>query len=120
MLTPTQIDVLRLLCDTVVPSIEHPEDSDGFWARRATDTGADQGVLALLTAMPAEHRQGLGALFDALDANGFRTAPQAAREQLLQAIPETGPLVSMILLMAYGMPGADGRNPNWTRLGYPG
>jgi choline dehydrogenase-like flavoprotein len=120
MLTPEQTDILRLLCDTVVPSIEHPGDSDGFWARRATDTGADQGVLAAIAAMPAEHRQGFGALFDALDANGFRTAPQAAREQMLRAIPETGPLVSIILLMTYGMPGADGRNPNWTRLGYPG
>ncbi|MEU4623902.1 GMC family oxidoreductase [Actinoplanes sp. NPDC023801] len=120
MLTPDQTEILRLLCDTVVPSIAHPDDGDGFWARRATDTGADQGVLALIAAMPAEHQQGFGALFDALAANGFRTAPQAAREQMLGAIPETGSLISMILMMTYAIPGADGRNPNWTRLGYPG
>ncbi|MEU4164594.1 GMC family oxidoreductase [Actinoplanes sp. NPDC026670] len=120
MLTPEQINVLRLLCDTVVPSIPHPDDHDGFWARKATDTGADQGVLALIAGIPAEHRQGLAALFDALAANGFTTAPQAAREQMLAAIPETGPLVSMILLMTYGLAGPDGRNPNWDRLGYPG
>jgi choline dehydrogenase-like flavoprotein len=120
VLTPDQINVLRLLCDTVVPSIEHPGDHDGFWARTATDTGADQGVLALIAGLPAEHRQGIGALFDALAAHGFTTAPQAAREQILRAIPETGPLISMILLMTYGLTGPDGRNPNWSRLGYPG
>ncbi|MFC4072763.1 GMC family oxidoreductase N-terminal domain-containing protein [Actinoplanes subglobosus] len=120
MLTPEQVNVLRLLCDTVVPSIPHPDDHDGFWTRTATDTGADQGVLALIAGLPADHQEGLGALFDALAANGFTTAPQAAREQLLQAIPETGPLITMILFMTYGLTGPDGRNANWSRLGYPG
>ncbi|MEU8661671.1 GMC family oxidoreductase [Actinoplanes philippinensis] len=120
MFTSEQINVLRLLCDTVVPSIDRPDDEDGFWARTATDVGADQGVLALISSLPAEHQQALGGLFDALAANGFGTAPQAAREQLLAAIPEAGPLISMILMMTYGLTGPDGRNPNWDRLGYPG
>ncbi|GIE82207.1 GMC oxidoreductase [Actinoplanes philippinensis] len=120
MFTSEQINVLRLLCDTVVPSIDRPGDEDGFWARTATDVGVDQGVLALISGLPAERQQALGGLFDALAANGFGSAPQAAREQLLAAIPETGPLISMILLMTYGLTGPDGRNPNWDRLGYPG
>ncbi|MDI6102333.1 GMC family oxidoreductase [Actinoplanes sp. NEAU-A12] len=120
ILTPDQTQVLRLFCDTVVPPIDHPGDSDGFWARRATDTGADQGVLALLAGLPAEQRQAVAGLFDALAEHGFLTSPQAAREQMLRAIPETATLTSMVLLMTYGITDASGRNPNWDRLGYPG
>ena len=120
ILTPDRLQVLRLFCDTVVPPIAHPDDSDGFWARRATDTGADQAMLAVIAGMPAEPREAVGTLFDALAARGFLTAPQAVREQAIRAVPEAAPLVSTVLLLTYGLTGADGRNPNWDRLGYPG
>jgi choline dehydrogenase-like flavoprotein len=120
ILTPDRTQVLRLFCDTVVPPLDHPDDHDGFWARRSTDTGADQGVLAMLAGFPADRREAVGGLFDALAANGFLTCPQAVREQMLGAVPEAAPLIRMVLLLTYGLTGADGRNPNWDRLGYPG
>ncbi|WP_328471293.1 GMC family oxidoreductase [Actinoplanes sp. NBC_00393] len=129
ILTPSQTQVLRLLCDTVVPSLPHPDDSDGFWRRRATDVGTDQGVLTMLAAMPEEQRLALGGLLDVLGAQGFRpTTSQESREQILttlslasaQAAAGIGSLTSIILLLTYGAADASGRNPNWTRLGYPG
>ncbi|MEU4422176.1 GMC family oxidoreductase [Actinoplanes sp. NPDC024001] len=128
ILSASQTEVLRQLCDTIVPSIAHPDDTDGFWARRATDVGADQGVLATLAAMPAEQRQAVGGLLDVLGAQGFRTASQESREQILttlslasaQAAAGIGSLTSLILLLTYGATDATGRNPNWTRFGYPG
>ncbi|WP_436533561.1 FAD-dependent oxidoreductase [Actinoplanes sp. HUAS TT8] len=120
-MTPDQTQVLRLLCDTVVPPIDHPDDADGFWARRATDVGADLGVLTTIAAMPTDQQQALGALLDALAAQGFPAASQQQREQILAALgPVVAPLTSLILLLTYGLPDVTGRNPNWSRLGYPG
>ncbi|BCY11213.1 FAD-dependent oxidoreductase [Actinoplanes sp. L3-i22] len=120
-MNPDRTQVLRLLCDTVVPPIDHPDDADGFWARRATDVGADLGVLATIAAMPADQQESVGLLLDALAAQGFLTAAQAQREQILGAAgPAVTPLTSLVLLLTYGMPDVTGRNPNWSRLGYPG
>ncbi|MBO3743183.1 GMC family oxidoreductase N-terminal domain-containing protein [Actinoplanes flavus] len=128
MLSSAQTQVLRLLCDTIVPSLPRPGDTDGFWARSATDVGADQGVLALLATMPDEQRAAIGGLLDILALQGFGTASPESREQILTtlslasapAAAGIGSLTSLILLITYGAVGPDGRNPNWTRLGYPG
>ncbi|GAA4935591.1 GMC family oxidoreductase N-terminal domain-containing protein [Actinoplanes utahensis] len=129
ILTPNQTQVLRLLCDTIVPSLDRPGDADGFWARTATDVGADQGVLDMLADMPADQRQAVGGLLDILALQGFQPrASQESREQILTtlslasapAAAGIGSLTSLILLMTYGRTNAAGRNPNWTRLGYPG
>ncbi|MFC7534038.1 GMC family oxidoreductase N-terminal domain-containing protein [Actinoplanes sp. GCM10030250] len=129
ILPANQIQILRLLCDTIVPAINHPDDTDGFWARRATDVGADHGVLAMLGAMPAEQREAIGSLLDVLAAQGFQPdATQETREQILaglsaaseQAAAGIAGLTSLILLLTYGITDSSGRNPNWTRLGYPG
>ena len=45
-LTADQRAMLRAICDTVVPRIERDPDPHGFWARRATDVGADAGARA--------------------------------------------------------------------------
>ena len=79
ILTENQTGVLRVLCDTVVPAIERTEDPDGFWARRATDVGADQGVLLVLSTLPPEQRTALGGLLDILGSQGFVGASQESR-----------------------------------------
>ncbi|BBH68244.1 GMC oxidoreductase [Actinoplanes sp. OR16] len=123
-MTPDQIQTLRLLCDTIVPPLERPGDTDGFWARRATDVGADQGVLAMISGMPPEQQAGIAALFDALAANGFHDAPGPVLAAITQASPEAaagiGALTSVILLVTYGITDASGHNPFWTTIGYPG
>ncbi|MEV6305426.1 GMC family oxidoreductase N-terminal domain-containing protein [Actinoplanes sp. NPDC051861] len=129
ILTPDQTQTLRLLCDTVVPSLSHPDDTDGFWARRATDVGADHGVLALLAGLPGDQRAAIGGLLDVLAAQGFGPrATQATREQILNALSIASEdaaagiaaLTGLVLLMTYGITDESGSNPNWARLGYPG
>jgi choline dehydrogenase-like flavoprotein len=128
ILSESQLRVLRALCDTVVPAIERPDDPDGFWARTGTAVGADQGALLVLSTMPAEQRLLLGGLLDVIASQGFLGASQESREQILATLSlASAPaaagirsLVSLILFMAYGMPDATGRNPNWSVFGYPG
>jgi choline dehydrogenase-like flavoprotein len=128
ILTEHQTGVLRALCDTVVPAIERADDPDGFWGRRATDVGADQGVLFVLSTMPPDQRTALGGLLDVLGGQGFVGASQESREQILttlslaSALAGAGirSLISLILFVTYGMPDGSGANPNWAHLGYPG
>src|SRR3954454_15498045 len=124
-----QLGVLRAVCDTFVPSLRHDPDPHGFWARSATDVGADQAILMALDAMPDENAAGLLMLLDALAEQGFSGASQASREQLLRnvalasadASAGISALGGMTLLFTYGIVDpATGRNPAWDVLGYPG
>jgi choline dehydrogenase-like flavoprotein len=121
---------LAAICDTVVPSIERARDPDGFWARKATDTGVDEAAAQLIAEIPdPELRAGLAQLIAAIGAQGIARASQASREQILRNVALSGPeaaagvnaLVNMILFLSYGAPDPDtGLNPNWKALGYPG
>src|SRR3954469_13429578 len=129
-LTDDQRATLRAVCDTVVPSIERARDPDGFWARKATDIGVDQGFEQMLEAMPPENQAGIGQLLDGLAEQHFAQASQLSREQLLRNIALLGPeaaagvgaLTGLTLFLYYGMPvdPQTGQNPNWPTFGYPG
>ena len=128
-LTDLQLQTLRTVCDTVVPSIPRAEDPDGFFARRATDMGADQALLMTLDALPPEQAEGMLQLLDALAAQGFGGMSQLSREQLFtnvslastEAAGGIAALVGLTLLFTYGnVDPATGRNPAWTTFGYPG
>ena len=121
--------VLRAFCDTIVPSIGHPGDRHGFWARRATDTGTDAAVEQLLEGLAPELQEGLGQVLDVLASQGFETASQLSREQLLRNLSLANPqaaggvnaLTAMTLFLFYGMPDPQtGRNPSWDTFGFPG
>ena len=119
---------LRAICDTVVPAIQRPGDSTGFWARKATDVGADQAIIAMLGGMPPETPDGLLGLVDGLVAQGIVGASPLSREQILSrtallspaASAGVGALASLVRLMTYGLPDATGQNPFWKQFGYPG
>ncbi len=122
-------ETLRALCDTVVPSIEHDPDPDGFWARRASEVGADAALADLIATLPPEQLEGTIDLLDALREQSFEAASQLSREQILRNISLLGPeaaagvgaLVSGSLFLAYGIPDpATGQNPFWKTFGYPG
>src|SRR4051812_7563486 len=129
-LTDDQRAILRAVCDTVVPSIEHTPDPTGFWARKATDIGVDQAFEQMLETMPPENQAGIGQLLDGLAQQGFAKASQLSREQLLRNISLLGPeaaagigaLVGLTLFLYYGMPvdPQTGQNPNWPTFAYPG
>jgi choline dehydrogenase-like flavoprotein len=128
-LTDLQRQTLRAVCDTVVPSISRAEDPDGFFARRATDVGADQALLLALDALPPEQAEGMCQLLDALAAQGFNGASQLSREQLFtnvslastEAAGGIAALVGLTLLFTYGnVDPQSGKNPAWATFGYPG
>ena len=128
-LTDLQRQTLRAVCDTVVPSISRAEDPDGFFARRATDVGADQALLLTLDTLPPEQAEGMCQLLDALAAQGFNGASQLSREQLFtnvslastEAAGGIAVLVGLTLLFTYGnVDPQTGKNPAWATFGYPG
>ena len=127
-LTEAQLATLRAVCDTVVPSIAHDPDPDGHWARSATDVGTDQALVQTLDGMPPEQRAGLLQLLDVLAEQDFLAVSQLSREQIFtnlslasfEAAGGVGALVALSLFFTYGLPDAQGRNPTWATLGYPG
>jgi len=128
-LSERQLATLSLLCDTVVPAIERQHDPDGFWARKATDVGADLALADVLSALPSEELEGIGQLLDEIEGQGFSRASARSREQILRTLALVSPeaavgvdaLVSGTLFMAYGIPDPQtGQNPMWRTFGYPG
>src|SRR3954467_13844228 len=127
--TPAQVEALRAICDTFVPSLEHAPDPHGFWARSATDMGADQGILELLQTLPEDLQAGIWQLVAAIGAQGFMGPSRASREQLLRttslanrdAAGGIATLGGLTLLLTYaGVDPATGMNPNWAAFGFPG
>ena len=128
-LSEVQLKTLRAVCDTVVPAVARADDPDGFFARRATDVGADEALLMTLDALPAEQAEGMLALLDALAAQGFAGMSQLSREQLFanvslasaEAAGGIAALVGLTLLFTYAIADpASGKNPAWATFGYPG
>jgi len=128
-LTSDQRATLRAVCDTVVPCIDVADDPDGFWARRATDLGVDQGIEQVLDTLPDEQRAGMLQLLDGLGEQGVARASQRSREQILRNVALLGAeaaagvnaLVSLTLFLTYGIPDPQtGQNPSWKTFGYPG
>ncbi len=124
-----RMDTLRAMCDTIVPSIPHKPDPYGHWARSASSYGVPEGLAQTLSGLPPEQHAGICQLLDVLTAQGFLTASQASREQLLRNVSLGSPeaaggiaaLGGLTLLLHYGAPDpATGRNPVWDVLGYPG
>src|SRR3954464_8734155 len=128
-LSEARREALRAFCDTIVPTIERPDDPDGFWARKASDLAIDQGVEQILATLPPELQEGLGQLLDALAQQGLGHLSQLSREQVLanvamadaDAAQGVAALAGMTLFLYYGAPDPQtGQNPNWKTLGYPG
>lgn len=124
MLTENQLDTLRAVCNTVIPSISRQDDEFGIWARSAVDLGADQAVQQTIDGMDAEKQAGLAELLDVLEAQRFAGLSQASREQTFttlslanrDAAVGIAALVGLTLFFGYGMP----PNPAWPAIGFPG
>src|SRR3954447_19640199 len=129
-LSEIQRDTLKQVCDTFVPSVDVPDDPSGFFARPASALMIPQAIEQQFAsgAVPEEQLEGLRQLLDALAAQGFNEAPLAAREQMLHGFMDADPgalaglsaFKGLTLMLFYGVPDAQGRNPNWDAIGYPG
>ena len=128
-LTSRQRDTLTALVDTFVPSIERDDDPDGFFATKGSDVGANVVVEHYLTSkLPAAQLAGIKALLDAAADAGLNDAPQAGREAIVAAIAGSSPeahggiaaLRQLSIMDSFGIPTAEGSNPFWAGMGYPG
>ncbi|MEX2195511.1 MAG: FAD-dependent oxidoreductase [Thermoleophilaceae bacterium] len=131
VLTDTQRRTLEAVCDTFAPSVQggHDDLTRAYFARSASDIGVAPQVEGLMAqAMLEEEIEAFGLLFDALADNGFADLPL---EQRTAALAETRDsshdaklalraLKGLTFLFFYALPDAEGRNPNWEALGFPG
>jgi choline dehydrogenase-like flavoprotein len=129
VLSEIQRDTLAKLCDTFAPSIERDDDPTGFWGRAASDLSIPDAIEQQFSALPEDQLEGMRALLDAFQAQGFNDVPQEAREQMVHAFADDSPetlagvhaLQGLTLLLFYALPDTEsGRNPNWEAIGYPG
>jgi choline dehydrogenase-like flavoprotein len=120
---------LRAIVDTFVASVPRDDDPTGFFAAKGSDVGADVALeYYLITHLPEEQLAGLLQLLDTAALLGLKNQPQHVREaivgNLARISPETGAAVKSLytlsVLLSYGMPDAEGRNPLWAGMGYPG
>jgi choline dehydrogenase-like flavoprotein len=124
---------LTALADTFAaparPPTPEAHDPTGFWARGASELGIGELLADRLEELLApDDLAELGKLLDVLRLTGFARLPQAARERVLKLLSATSTdardaidgLRGLGLQLFYGAVGADGRNPNWSALGYPG
>jgi choline dehydrogenase-like flavoprotein len=130
VLSEIQRATLAAVCDTFAPALPADDDPTGFYGRSASAMGVPDVVEQTLGAtLPEDQLAGLRGLLDALSAQGFGAElPQEAREAILHGFMDADPaalgglsgLRALTFLLFYGLPDAQGRNPNWEAIGYPG
>jgi choline dehydrogenase-like flavoprotein len=131
VLNDAQRQTLGSVCDTVVPAVRSDEPDPvvrAFLARAAGDLGVAEQLEGLLGQMPPEQLQGFAALLDGLAQYDFASLPIEARTQILHDVAGSShearlgvvALRNLTFLFFYALPDADGRNPNWEAIGYPG
>jgi choline dehydrogenase-like flavoprotein len=117
-----RLALVRALVDTLIPSVDDPgADAVAAYRRRS---GSDFGVPELLAPTISETQQ---AVLDQLAARDLVGLDLAGRTHLLQEFSHDAayhqPLRELRLAVMgifYALPDADGRNPSWSALGYPG
>ncbi|MGV1047286.1 MAG: GMC family oxidoreductase [Solirubrobacterales bacterium] len=117
--------ILIALCDTLFPP--DPEVADGAWGFSASQLGVADRVAAAARALPPHADAAVVELLQGLRAQGFAEAPLSRREELLHqasAQPSGRFALKQLKAMVFGdlvsHLGADGRNPVWEAIGYPG
>lgn len=139
-LTYRQLQSLRAVCDAFAPSIEEPNDPDGFWQRSADDLDLAGAITELLVSLPTVQQREFLRLLDLLSSPMVgltwrgpltpvaRLAP-AQRELMLQRwschfVPQFRKgfttLKKLTGMLYYALAEKGAPNPNWAAIGYPG
>src|SRR5271168_2415142 len=126
---PLQRKTLTAVVDTFVAAVPREDDPTGFYAAKGSDIGADVAAEHfLVTRLPEEQLAGLLQLIDTAGLVGLKNQPQAVREAIIANLagisPETAGAIAALyqlsVMFAYGLPDAQGRNPLWDGMEYPG
>jgi choline dehydrogenase-like flavoprotein len=114
---------LTALVDTFVPSVQREAGDElarAFFAR----SGSEIGLSELLAGIAGPRHE---PLLEALEAQGFAELGLDERTRALHGLAGGEPgrqllreLKGAVLSLFYALPDAEGRNPNWPALGYPG
>ncbi len=116
--------VLTQLADTFVPRVDG-DAADAAARAFLQRSASDLARPALLAASAGPRHEPLLA---ALEARNFSGLDLEGRTRLVLELGSAGgetrellrELKGTVLSLFYALPGADGRNPNWDALGYPG
>lgn len=139
-LTDRQLATLRTLCDAFVPSVARPNDTDGYFARKASDLGTAEIIHEVLKVSPPDALMQTAALLDLLESEGLGATwggPPVGlsalgadeREKMLLGWMESpspdlraafSVFATTILPFYYGWADDRGPNPNWKSIGYDG
>ncbi len=138
-LTKGECDTLRVLADTLVPSLGVDPDPSGFYARKASDFGVDADVARIIESyVSAEQRADFRRLLRTLENPGLNLllagtpqrfsamTPQARERYLLGwahsrlGVKRRGfhAVKRLVVFLAYAKVLEDGLNPNWPAIGY--
>ena len=135
-----QLEALRAACDALIPSVQHPGDDDGFWARPARELDVAAQIDALVAALPEAQQKEFAQLLDLLGSRllgltwlgplrPITALAPSQRERLLQRwalspIPQLRKgfctLKNLAAFFFYGASTDEAPNPNWAAIGYPG
>ncbi|HEY8581800.1 MAG TPA: FAD-dependent oxidoreductase [Capillimicrobium sp.] len=129
-LAPGRLAALRAVCDTLLPALETADGGPvgDFFARGASARGIPDAIAAGLGALPPHQRRPLEELLADLDASGFAEADLEARTAALRAAGDRLPggrfavkqLKTAVFGQLFGAFDAQGRNPAWDAVGFPG
>jgi len=132
---------LRLLADTLVPSLAVEPDSDGFYARRASDLAVDGDVARIIERyVSPQQRADFRRLLRTIESRWanlllsgsprrFSSESQAERERFLLGwahsrfgVKRRGfqAVKRLVLFLTYAKAVDHGVNPNWPSIGYHG
>ena len=137
-LSQAERETLRSVCDTLIPSIP---DSSSFYLRKASDILVDQVLSDTVEGalQPANSRD-FKRVLDIFDSRLFNLAlggrvvrfsdlGDEARQSYLASWRDSGlglkrtafqALKRLTCFLAYTATDSEGRNPNWSEIGYPG
>src|SRR3989442_3564297 len=132
---------LRVLADTLVPSLAVSPDSDGFYGRKASDLAVDEDVARIIERyLSPEQRADFRRLLRTVESpmanlllsgtpRRFSTESEANRERFLLGwahsrlgIKRQGfhAVKRLVLFLTYAKVLDGGVNPNWPSIGYAG
>ena len=140
-LSSKERDTLRVLADTLVPSIAVSPDPDGFYGRKASDLAVDEDVVRIIERyISPEQRADFRRLLRTVESpmanlllagrpKRFSAESEANRERFLLGwahsrlgIKRQGfqAVKRLVLFLTYAKALESGANPNWPAIGYAG